>query len=90
MIKNKMLDDKNETIEQLKKEQEVLRSSEQNATDDYNRLVRRYEKQNQVIEELEGQVNQLQEEVDQKYHELKEKKQLIQLFEKEIEEIKDK
>ncbi|KAM3146226.1 hypothetical protein pb186bvf_001571 [Paramecium bursaria] len=87
-IKNKMLDDKNDTIDELK--QQVLKAQDNQIVDDYNRLLKRYERQGQIIEELESQQQQLQDEYDQKIKELKDKKQLIGLFEKEIEEIKDK
>ncbi|CAD8168326.1 unnamed protein product [Paramecium octaurelia] len=89
-IKNKMLDDKNDTIDELKQQLNQLRNQEGNASDDYLKLQKKYDRQSQIIDELESQLQQIQEEYDQKNKDLKDKKQLIAMFEKEIEEIEIK
>lgn len=67
-----------------------MKNAETNQSEDYQKLLRRYEKQSQIIEDLENQVQQLQDDYDEKCRELKNRKQLIVQFEKELEEFQEK
>ncbi len=48
-----MLDDKNETIEELKQQLDQIKKGESETSESYNRLLKKYQSQGQIIEELE-------------------------------------
>lgn len=85
-----MLDDKNETIEDLKAQIDNMKKQDGAMTDDFQRLTKKYDKQSKIIDELETQLNQTSDDYNATMQELKEKKELISLFEREIKDIKAK